>query len=438
MVQQTLRRRLAQRRWNLVASIGFSFICAAQAIAQPASQPAASQPATSAPTSDKPATPSAPPKDAETPALPPAGELPPGLPPEIEPISVQPQSQSGGWSEDLGTGVLLIRRGNFSARMGGLIQIQAAMFVGKEAALQFNDPADNKGFRIRRARIGFSGELLPDVLWYLAIDLKDTIVAASGGDTGSEILDATITWAPYTFLSVSAGVDRLPFSSFALRSSRQLMLIERPLSVDLLAPKRRVGVRVAGRLGGLAYAAGVYNGSDGITSGNQLAGLAAGIRITYDLLGREEQLVPDEPTIQLAGGYFYDDGPATDSHRASVSLALSGYRVRMLTEFLWLNSKPDHAPTTPAQEGTVSRWGVAGQVGVFIWRERLELAARYEYFRDDDNLIELGRQQLFTGGANLYLCSHRLKLQVNYINRHEMSGPALNNNIAFAQLQASF
>ena len=121
--------------------------------------------------------------------------------------------------DDLVTRMEVFRRDTFSLQLGGMIQVQAAFYAGDEAALEFDDPADTEGFRIRRARFGLGGTLIKDWAYYLAVDLKDAVVAAQGGDQGNEILDARIEWRRFEFASVSAGVDKVPFSSFALQSS---------------------------------------------------------------------------------------------------------------------------------------------------------------------------------------------------------------------------
>ncbi len=348
------------------------------------------------------------------------------------------ERRGGAWSRDMDTRIRLVRRGAFTLHMGAMIQVQGAFYAGADAARQFEDPTDNEGFLLRRARFGFSGQLLPDVAFYLAVDMKDTVAAASGGDIGNELLDATITWNRYSIVQISAGVDRVPFSAFALQSSSKLVVIERPLMVRLLDLDRRVGVRVSGELGSLDYAVGVFNGSAGVTSGNRLAGLAAAARLGYHILGRRTSFVPREPGIYFGGAYVYDNGPVVNSDRIAVGLELVGFRTKLTSELLWQRSNPDAVPAGAPDAGAVTRWGVAGELSVFVWRQYVQLAGRYEYFRDNEQLIEFGRQQLISAGLNIYLCRNRFKLQANYIRRDELTGPELSNDIAFAQVQAAF
>lgn len=351
--------------------------------------------------------------------------------------TVTPEEE-GPDHRDLQTRLELIRRGSFSLHMGGMIQVQSAFYAGDLAAVTNGDPADTEGFRIRRARFGFGGDLLPHFTYYLAVDLKDTVVAALGGDTGSELLDATIGWHRFSFAQLTVGVDKVPFSTLAMESSARLTLIERPLTVGLIAPDRRVGATIFGDVGALNYWVGVYNGSDGLTSGNRMAGISLAARVQMHLLGTPTRFVPREFRIAVAGGYMYENGSAVDTHRASGSLELRGFRVKLMGEFIWEQSEPDAEPVGLADSGKVTRWSAVGEASAFLWRSYVQVAFRYEYFRDNVDLPTFGKQQLFTAGVNAYLCKNRLKFQVNYIRRDELEGPEVANDIAFAQLQATF
>jgi phosphate-selective porin len=340
--------------------------------------------------------------------------------------------------EDLTVNQVVARRGPFTLQVGALIQVQGAFYVGDEAAIVNSDPADTEGFRIRRARFGLAGTLLRHVGYYLAVDLKDTVTAALGGDLGTEILDAKIEWTRYPWAHLVVGLTKIPFSTFNLQSSSRLTLIERPLTTRLLAPEYRVGLGAEGQVFGLRYAAGLYNGSGGITSGNKLAGLAGVARLQYNLFGVPETFVPRAFRLVLGGAYMIDDGPAVLFHRVSGGVDVAFRRVRLLGEMLWQRSTPHGAPAGEPQAGEVARWGAAGDLSVFVYRGLVQLAARYEYFRDNDLLPTFGKQQLITAGANLYLHRDNLKLQVSYIRRDELTGPEIANDVGFAQLQAAF
>jgi TonB family protein len=349
----------------------------------------------------------------------------------------------GPLPRDLSASVELARRGDFTLFIGGLLQMQGAFYAGDEVAREFGDPLDRAGFRIRRARLTFSGRLVKDFSYYMALDLKDAIgVAANGpgGDPGNEILDARILWDRIPWLNISVGVDRVPFSTFALQSSARQSLIERPLTVNMaeMVPQRRVGLTVLGSMGHVSWAAGVYNGSEGITTGNQFAGLGMAARVSASLFDHPRTFVPDKLQLTAAAAFMYDDQAAVDLLRAAGSLELSGFRTRLTGEFLWVRSTPDEQPSGTPDAGEVTRWAAIGELSVFVWREYVQLSARYEYFRDNTELPTFGKQQLIGGGVNIYFYKHRMKLQINYLRRDELEGPEVENDIGFAQLQAMF
>ena len=404
-------------------------LCAPLAAAQPmpASQPS-SQPSTQPP--GPLATPLPPP------ALPPA-EAVAAVPHEAERVA-QPSRAGGMLEEDLDVDKVVLRRGGFRLAVGALLQVQGAFYVGDGSSMAEKDPAETEGFRIRRARFGLAGDLFHDVGYYLAVDLKDTVAAALGGDHGTEILDAKIEWHRFPWARVSAGLSKVPLSAFELQSSARLLMIERPLVVRWLSPEYRVGLTVEGSWRRLQYGVGFYNGSEGITSGNRLAGLAGAFRVQYTLFDRPAAFVPCCFNITVGGAYMIDDGPTVLLHRAAGSLGLRFPRGALLAELLWQSSKPHDAPAAEPDAGAVRRWGVAGEAGVFVFRDILQLAARYEYFRDSDLLETFGKQQLISGGLNAYLYRDHLKLQVSYTRRDELSGPEVPNDIGFAQLQAMF
>jgi len=372
-------------------------------------------------------------------AVPAPVQNPPGAQP---PSSTAADIRRATIERDAEPTVELFRKGEFTFGFGALMQVQGAFYVGDGSRLQFNDPADSEGFRVRRTRFGFGGSIIKNVDYYFAVDLKDTVAAAYGGDRGSEILDAHFVWSPLSNLHLTVGVDKVPLSISLMQSSGRLELIERSLSVDLLAPVRRVGMSVSGEqktgdFGTLRYAAGLYNATDGVTSGNRLSGVAGVGYAQYDMLAPQE-FVPAGFGLSIGGAYMYEDGPGTDSHRIGGNLQIWGFRTKLVAELLYEKSSPDAAPTTTPIAGDVTRWGASALLTVFLWRDVLQFAGRFEYFSDNDVLPTFGKQILITGGLNYYIARDRLKVQLNYLRRMEREGPGVANDIAFLQIQASF
>ena len=335
--------------------------------------------------------------------------------------------------DDLDTKMELFKRGPVTLHVGGVLQIQGGFYVGDEAQMRQHDSMDTEGFRVRRARIGFGGNFLRHWKYYLAADFKEVY---DGG--GNEILDAKIVWTRFSAARVSVGLDKVPFSRFAMNSSSRLTLVERPLVTQKIAPDRREGVTVLGDFAGLEYAAGFYNGSSGVTQGNKFGGMAAAASLQYHVFGKPTEFVPGKLRLAVGGGFMYNSDAGMDKLRAAGHLDLRMFRVQLLGEFLYEQGAPKEEQLGDATAGEYSRLGAAGELSVFVWRKYLQVAFRYELVKDNVDVPTYGDEQLFTGGVNLYLYEHKLKLMVNYTHRSETEGTTLDNDIAVAQLQAMF
>ena len=123
---------------------------------------------------------------------------------------------------------------------------------------------DTSSFRLRRARLVFSGNLLGKQFSYkLNHDL-----ASSGGS--GKLLDAWLQWNLSKAANVRMGQFKVPNSRQALASSASLQFIERSnvtnhFTDDVFGDARQNGAMVHGKIGSAAkYAVGMFNGnSDG-------------------------------------------------------------------------------------------------------------------------------------------------------------------------------
>jgi len=195
---------------------------------------------------------------------------------------------------------------------------------------------------------------------------------------------------------------------------------------------------VLGDVVGLEYAAGFYNGSTGVTQGNRMGGMATAASLQYHVFGKPSEFVPGPLRLALGGGVMYNSDAGMDKLRAAGHLDLRLFRVQLLGEFLYEFGAPKEEQKGDATAGEYSRLGAAGELSVFLWRKYLQVALRYELVKDNLQVNTYGDEQLFSGGVNLYLYEHRLKLQLNYTHRSQVEGTTLDNDIAMAQLQAMF
>ena len=127
----------------------------------------------------------------------------------------------------------------------------------------YGDPEDDQGFKLRRARAGFSGS---DGVFSYAV----VFGMSSGADgltqsTGTVgIVDAYGAWAVNPTVSLTAGVQKVPFGRENLLSSSELVFQERSIGSNHIGPGRELGLLGASDFSGLNVQFGLFNGNGSI------------------------------------------------------------------------------------------------------------------------------------------------------------------------------
>jgi hypothetical protein len=339
--------------------------------------------------------------------------------------------------EDVQPTLTLLDTEALRVRLGGLLQVQAALYAGENALIENGDPASNAGFRIRRARIGVDARFAFDLGLFLTLDLLGT------GPDGV-ISDAKLTWTPHTALRLEVGSGKVPFSYAALRSSRALDLIDRPLSVQTIAPDRRLGVTLGGSVweDRIGYMVAVMNGTEGFRLGNRFGGIMFGGRLEVRPLGAFDVTDPDASGILVGGGILYDDGPATHTLAWSADATAAFFRARLSVEVLCDRIAPDDSPvTSPGVADSIDRCGgyveatYALPLGIPVI---LSPAVRAELFDDDMALDDAGDVLLIGGGINALFIDPYIRAQLHYLARLERYGSAQRNDTLVLMLQGAF
>lgn len=323
-------------------------------------------------------------------------------------------------------------------RVGGLVQVHAAAMAGEDSLVENGDLATEAGFRLRRARIGISGQFGGHIGVYLAANLL-----SADEDVGS-VSDATLSYVFADWFGVTAGLGKLPFSRSALDSSRNLLSIERPLAVRRIVPSRRLGITAEGRLFSdrLAYLLSVRNASEGFALGNRFGGFLYGARLIGSPWGLAN--VNDRDSrfrLSLAVAGLYEDGPSTRTVAATADLLTTWYGASLQVEALCDRRTPEDAPdVSPELADTIERCGAYAEVGYAfgVWSVPLRVVARGELFDDDRAVSDSGDVILVSGGLNADVYQPYLRAQLHYQARVERHGATLENDSLVAVLQGSF
>jgi len=414
-------------RFACAAAIAITLSGAGAARAQPA--PGSEQP-TEPPATPDPGTPPAPAPEA-TPEAAPAPEGTPAEEGTVAGNATTARARDANAADslvesDVQPTLSVVRTDDIMVLVGGLVQVHSAPYVGDDALIENGDPATRAGFRLRRARLGFEGRFKSPLRIELVIDLLE-----ADEDEGT-VSDAKLhyDWRPE--LTFSLGVGKVAFSRGSLESSRRLPVIERPLAVTEIAPDRRLGFDLEGRvLGGrLAYVVGLANGSEGFSDGNEFGGFLAGGRLQYFLLGEPKGLdVVDGVAIGASG--FYEDAPATNGFAAAADVTGNFAGATLVVEGLCDSRKPDDSPdVAPTIADEITRCGgyVTGLYDLLQVPIPLQPAARLEWLDDNTDVEDAGDVWQLSAGVNSMLIDPNLRAQLHYISRIERHGPSRPND----------
>ncbi len=293
---------------------------------------------------------------------------------------------------------------NSSVKLNGYVQVRYTHYWD----------TGTDGFRIRRARLGFKGEILKNVNFKLQVD----------GARSPILLDAAVEISSIPYATLSFGQFKVPFSQENLTSSSALDLVNRTQTVEQLCPAqdigaagRDIGVTVHGKFSIVEYTLGVFNGS-GINRTD--------MNDQKDMVGR--LVFRPFNFFTLGVSHYIGDqrifgGAHMDRDRTGVDVFLSKGPAFLKGEYIFARD----------YQYERSGWYVRGAYS-FI-PEKLQALINYDSY--DLGLALAGnRRDVLTLGVNWYF-SQKTKLQINYAHhRDEFSDSSY--DVLLAQFQAYF
>src|SRR5580658_602095 len=323
----------------------------------------------------------------------------------------------------------------------------------------FEHPVAGKitdGFSIKRARLDFQGHFSSQFDYRLLVDFVGQSGANGTAPTGGQqispfLVEANITYKPFTWLNVKAGQMIIEFSQENITQDRNLDLIERSQVVNALVARKGDAAN------GLVDSVGNQNGRD---IGIQLNGSlfrtqdrylldyyvqlldGAGINTLDNNQSKDidSRLVLHPLRFLSLGGSYYDGfdrftgTPTKDQLRTRYGLEAD----------LELNNLSVKSEYIHGQDGTTNlktgatatlHQGWYGQVGYFILPRHLQGVFRYDWY--DPNTAKTDVNNTYYDFGLNYFFNVWTKVQVYYSLRNQQ-GPAINNNMFEAQLQLAF
>lgn len=327
-----------------------------------------------------------------------------------------------------------------------LVQSYVTLYDQDEDSLAdpagYGDPEDDVGFKIRRARAGFTGQ--SDVLKYSIIlgmsTPYDAIIAEPDADI--QVVDANFGLRPLAGvpLWVTAGVQKVPVSREQIMSSTDLPLATRAFSSVWMVPNRDTGVVARYKIGEknskvLLYG-GVFNGNESLygddNAGKSFVGrvdFTSGTAATLKTYG-----VVDGVTVGLGGDVQYNKGIATDEMILGGDLIVRAQGLALLAEVRSATLTPaDTSLAAPEVLSETSRLGYFAQLGYTVGN--YELTARYATYDDNVDLSNAGDVAGIRGGVTWHSPGDHVRVGGGYQKRVESGSDEISNDSAVMWLQ---
>lgn len=301
-------------------------------------------------------------------------------------------------------------------------------------------------FRLRRAEMKFSGQLLPDVRWTLMIDPSKSlsinktttlingipVITDVGVNQSSRILqDAFITLDQIKNVRIDVGQYKIPLTLEGLQSSATLDTVERALFMSdrsrggELGDIRDFGIQFSGPLGkSLNYQIGVFNG----TGENQNRSDTNQEKAVIGRFVFKPQLVKG---LQFgASGAWSNSDRVTNPRRdrAGGELYYSNGKIKFKTEVMG------------GVDGDLHRLGYYTHFGYKI-TPKIETVFRIDWF-DPDRRRETNSANVseldYVSGFNYFIKENNFKFQFNYVRKTFNNGIQSSRNLFLANLQTSW
>ena len=337
---------------------------------------------------------------------------------------------------------------SFPLSIGRLLRLSGYTQIGYQ---NFQEPANNNGFTIRRARLDFQGDFSTKWGYRILVDFVGVSGASGSAPTGGTLfspalLDAYISYKAFDFLKITAGQFLLSFSQESLTPDRVLETIDRSQVVSaLIARKGDISNKLIDSIG------------------NQV-GRDIGLMVNGSLIKINNRYFMDYYLALLngAGINTLDNNPFKDIDGRLVfhpfkilDVGVSYYngfdvftsspgknqeRVRLGTEFALnynlLSVKGEWIQGKEGNSNPIVHQGWYLQSSYFLWPKHLQGIFRYDTYNPNEAKSQnLETSTYYIFGLN-YFFNVWTKIQMEYSWRTE--NPAVHNNAFAVQLQLGF
>ena len=378
----------------------------------------------------------APPPAVSAPGAPQVGAGQESEPPPADLVPVSPTAGSAALPADSQFGYdggIFVRSKdkNYSLYINAFGELQYALIAA-------NGNVVSNGFHLVFGRIALSGNLFSQKLSYFAQVDGSTL----GDNNNVAMID---WWMKYTFSSylyVLAGRWLVPYSRQFLTHPGNLLLPDLSPADYAFNLPRAIGVQLGGTAGRVSYDVFLTNSIRALGVGTQINradSISGGGRIELAILkpyGYGESMPTPPAGIQLSVGVALAFNPVADaSGFQNVQAGDDTFNLTADAGFRWqrLTIQAAFYYRHLTSRSVDDSFGYYGQAGVYVLRQRLELAARVSGALLGSRFplpglmnIADGSTTEYSGGLNLYLFGHGAKLQTDYSYlQNDLFGSAL-------------
>jgi phosphate-selective porin len=271
--------------------------------------------------------------------------------------------------------------------------------------------ANQDTFRVRRARLKFSGNIYDKALGY---EVEYDFAAP-------KLTNAFIQYAcPETDRWVRIGQYKVPFNFEGLASASALQFVDRSIAASFfgIPDQREPGVGLGGSFADkmIEYNFGIFNG-EGINTVNANNEFRYALRVVANLMGKHGYDYSDtkgseEAQVALGVAAMYNDTPGYAAAATALDKQVSSFTGDLGVKYMGFSGHLDgfYQTTSPTTGTDTDDTGLLAQVGYFLMPNELELAARLAMVFPDAG----GDQGEYTGGLNYYFDGHNVKIQADY------------------------
>jgi phosphate-selective porin len=331
--------------------------------------------------------------------------------------------------------------------LGGFIQTNfedgdVSAFEGR-----FGQTALKDRFRLRRARIGMTGDFAENFDFKIEGDFEQNDGTSPSNRTDFSGTDIWLNWHQFPAAQIKVGQYKAPFGLEQLTPDTSLFIIERSNTTGAITPDRQIGVELWGKpftnlwpaqKDLLTYYAGIFNGNGRNINNNdnnnfmyvgrlelmpfkgKVFGQASSLKLGGDILNSRDDAGTN---ISQSGNLLVNsDGslssfvlPGADERTAwGVDAWLNIGPFDLIGEYLQETVHPRTHPGVPPAFSKFMTDGFQITSGFFLIPKKFQAAVQWQYL----NPGQKGNDGIYsiTGGLNYYIHGNDLKLMLNYIH----------------------